>query len=304
LSTIKIKIWFSAFRLRTLPLSIASIGMGGFLAASIDSFQPSIFIFCVITTVLLQILSNLANDYGDYKNGVDGLTRKGPARAVQSGKISPKGMVRAIKFFAFLSLMSGVYLLYLGLDISFNFLGFFLLGLLAILAAIKYTAGAKPYGYSGWGDISVFIFFGLVGVLGTCFLQADYLPLSFLLPAGSCGFFSAAVLNINNIRDIDSDKLAGKRSIPVRLGAYAARIYHWLLLIAGCLCTVFFMLLSYNFNSAFDFLFLLSFPFIIYNGLIVWKTKDPLLLDSCLRLMALSTLFYVFSFGVGILLGH
>jgi 1,4-dihydroxy-2-naphthoate octaprenyltransferase len=299
-----VKTWLSAFRLRTLPLSLSSIGMGTFLAGSLHSFRPTVFIFCIITTLFLQILSNLANDYGDYKNGADSLNRKGPSRAVHSGKISPKGMIRAIKFFAVLSLMSGLYLLYISLDISFNFLGFFLLGLLAILAAIKYTAGAKPYGYSGMGDLSVFIFFGLVGVLGTCFLQANMVPLKFLLPAISCGFFSVAVLNINNIRDIESDKQAGKMSIPVRLGPFKARIYHWILLIGGCLSTVFFMMFSYKFNNPFDFLFLLSFPFIIYNGILIWKTSDPVLLDPYLKLMALSTLFYVLSFGLGIILGH
>jgi 1,4-dihydroxy-2-naphthoate polyprenyltransferase len=299
-----IKTWFSAFRFRTLPLSLASIGMGGFLAASIDAFQPAVFIFCIITTVLLQILSNLANDFGDYKNGADSLTRKGPARAVQSGKISPGGMKRAIKLFAFLSLMSGIYLLYLGLDISFNFLGFFLVGIFAILAAIKYTAGNNPYGYSGLGDISVFIFFGLVGVMGTCFLQANYVSFKFLFPAISCGLFSVAVLNINNIRDIESDRQAGKKSVPVRLGPYKARIYHCMLLIGGCLSTLVFMVCNYNFHSPFDFLFLLSFPFFIYNGLVVWKTQDPVLLDPYLRQMALSTLFYVLSFGIGMVLGH
>jgi 1,4-dihydroxy-2-naphthoate octaprenyltransferase len=278
--------------------------MGAFLAASIGSFKPIVFIFCIITTIFLQILSNLANDYGDYKNGADSAKRKGPLRAVQSGKISPAGMKRGIKFFAFLSLMSGVYLLYLGLDISFNFFGFFLVGIFAILAAIKYTAGDKPYGYSGLGDISVFLFFGLVGVLGTCFLQAKDVPLKFIFPAISCGLFSVCVLNINNIRDIDSDRLAGKRSIPVRLGLSKARIYHWILLSGACLSTIYFMISYYNFDSPFDFLFLLSFPFIIYNGYKVWKIQDPVLLDPYLKQMALTTLFYVLSFGIGIIAGH
>ncbi|MFL5730919.1 MAG: 1,4-dihydroxy-2-naphthoate polyprenyltransferase [Cytophagaceae bacterium] len=296
----QLKAWIKASRLRTLPLSLSSIGMGGFLAAWEHSFKPVIFLFCVLTTILLQVLSNLANDYGDFKNGADSVIRKGPQRAVQSGIISPKSMKRAIILFSLLSLVSGVYLLYLGLDITFNFLGFFLLGLLAILAAIKYTAGRNPYGYAGFGDVSVFLFFGLVGVLGTCFLQSSHLDPAMLFPAASCGLFSVAVLNINNIRDIESDAEAGKKSIPVRLGPYKARIYHWSLLFAGCCCALIFT--WYRFSSGLQLIYLISFILMLRNGMVIWKTQEPHLIDPYLKQMSLSTLFFVLTFGVGLLL--
>jgi 1,4-dihydroxy-2-naphthoate polyprenyltransferase len=296
----KIKAWISACRLRTLPLSLSSISMGGFLAAWVHSFKPLIFFFCILTTILLQVLSNLANDYGDFKNGADSNVRKGPKRAVQSGAISPKSMKRAVIILALLSLFSGFYLLYLGLEISFSFLGFFLLGILAILAAIKYTAGKNPYGYAGFGDVSVFLFFGLAGVLGTYFLQTNEVSPSLLLPAASCGLFSVAVLNINNIRDIESDALAGKKSIPVRLGPYKARIYHWSLLFAGCFLSLVFTWIK--FNSALQLIFLISLILMIRNGMVIWNTKEPQLLDPYLKQMSLSTLFFVITFGLGLLL--
>jgi 1,4-dihydroxy-2-naphthoate polyprenyltransferase len=300
MNSVTFNAWIKACRLRTLPLSLSSIGMGGFLAAWVHAFKPLIFIFCILTTVLLQILSNLANDYGDFKNGADSVMRKGPKRAVQSGLISPKAMKWAIIIFSLLSLFSGMYLLYLGLDISFNFLGFFLLGILAILAAIKYTAGRNPYGYAGFGDVSVFFFFGLVGVLGTYFLQTDDLSPSLLLPAASCGLFSVAVLNINNIRDIESDAMAGKKSIPVRLGPYKARIYHWFLLFLACTCSLIFIWIK--FTSGWQLIFLSSFVLMLRNGMVIWNTKEPRLLDPYLKQMSLSTLFYVITFGVGLLL--
>jgi 1,4-dihydroxy-2-naphthoate polyprenyltransferase len=300
MNSAKFNAWIKACRLRTLPLSLSSIGMGGFLAAWVHAFKPLIFIFCILTTVLLQILSNLANDYGDFKNGADNVIRKGPTRTVQSGLISPKSMKRAVFVFALLSLFSGLYLLYLGLDISFNFLGFFLLGMLAILAAIKYTAGNNPYGYAGFGDVSVFLFFGLAGVLGTYFLQTNEVSPSLLLPAASCGLFSVAVLNINNIRDIESDAMAGKKSIPVRLGPYKARIYHWCLLFLGCFLILIFTWIK--FSSPVQLIYLASFILMIRNGMVIWNTKEPHLLDPYLKQMSLSTLLFVISFGIGLLL--
>ena len=154
-----IKAWLSAFRLRTLPLALASIGMGSFLAGAEGLFDWQIFVFCALTTIFLQILSNLANDYGDSVHGADSLDREGPQRAVQSGQISKKDMFGAMVVFAFLSLISGLYLLYLAIDSTQSFWLFLGLGILAIIAAITYTAGKRPYGYAGLGDISVLLFF-------------------------------------------------------------------------------------------------------------------------------------------------
>ncbi|HSZ24464.1 MAG TPA: 1,4-dihydroxy-2-naphthoate polyprenyltransferase [Cytophagaceae bacterium] len=293
--------WLKAFRLRTLPLALASISMGGFLAAGYKNFKIEIFLLCILTTVLLQILSNLANDYGDYMNGADLTGRIGPERSVQSGAISPAVMKNAIVLFAFLSFASGLYLLYISSTFqSFNTFGFFLvLGILAIVASIKYTAGKNPYGYSGLGDISVLIFFGWVAVCGSFFLQTRTIYLEILLPATSCGLFATGVLNINNIRDIESDAEAGKKTIPMRLGKEKAVWYHMALLLTGFLCTLVFTILTYK--SLWQLLFLISVPLLILN-IVKVKTLDSKNLDPYLKQMAITTLIFVFSFGIGFLL--
>jgi 1,4-dihydroxy-2-naphthoate polyprenyltransferase len=292
--------WISAFRLRTLPLALSCIGMGGFLAASAGKFKGSIFFMCCLTTVLLQILSNLANDYGDSVNGADHAGRKGPSRAVQSGAISMQQMRSAVMAFVLLSLASGIYLLWLSFGWNAKaFLFFLALGLLSIAAAIAYTVGRKPYGYMGLGDISVLLFFGLVGVLGSLYLFTGELSALQTLPALSCGFFSMAVLNINNIRDIESDKAAGKFSIPVRIGKGKATRYHWFLLIAGFASTIIYTLLTYT--SPLQFLFVPVFALLVRNGVAV-STLPSEKLDPYLKQMALSTLLFVVLFGVGSLL--
>jgi 1,4-dihydroxy-2-naphthoate octaprenyltransferase len=277
--------------------------MGTFFAAAEGRFDLMIFILCALTAVFLQILSNLANDYGDYINGADSVFRVGPQRAVQAGEISVAAMKRAIYVFIFLSLVSGLYLLYLGIKFSpVNFFGFFTIGILAIIAAIKYTAGDKPYGYAGLGDISVFIFFGWVGVLGSYYLQAGTLNPLMILPATSCGLFSVAVLNINNLRDIESDRLAGKKSIPARIGRQKAKIYHWILLLLGILFTLVYTLLDYHHYAQFSFL--LAVPLIIKNGIEVSRTYTPSDFNPFLRQMAMSTLIFVITFGIGLLIAY
>lgn len=293
-----IKAWIIAFRLRTLPLALASIGMGSFLAASAGAFDWQIFIFCALTTILLQVLSNLANDYGDTVNGADSGNRKGPSRMVQSGAITLGAMKKAIAIFIFLTLASGIYLLYISFGFQWvAFLFFFLLGILSILAAVAYTAGRKPYGYIGLGDFSVLIFFGLVGVMGSYYLYVQDLSWIVLLPAISCGLFSVAVLNVNNIRDIESDQEAGKYSIPVRIGRKKAVIYHWVLLLTGVVLTVVYTFLS--FNSYWQLLFLLVLPLFIKNGNAVASKKHSHELDPFLKQMAISTLLFVCLFGIG-----
>ncbi|MBO3270705.1 1,4-dihydroxy-2-naphthoate polyprenyltransferase [Hymenobacter defluvii] len=297
------KAWISAFRPRTLPLSLASIFTGGFLAAAHGQFRGSVFAIAVLTTILLQILSNLANDYGDSQNGADSIHREGPQRAVQAGHITPAQMKRGMLLFGALSLASGITLLWvaLGLAAMWITISFFLLGLAAIWAAVNYTAGAKPYGYAGLGDISVFLFFGLVGVCGTYYLQTQTLPLLVLLPAAALGCFATAVLNVNNIRDIRSDKLAGKITIPVRLGPVAARRYHWLLLGVGFLCAVAYVALNYY--SPWQWLFVLSAPLLVRNGLLVWQRQESMQLDPLLKQMAMSTLAFTLLFGIGQVVG-
>jgi len=292
-----VKAWLSAFRLRTLPLALASIAMGTFLAASFGLMQTKIFFLCASTTIFLQILSNLANDYGDSIHGADSVERKGPQRAVQSGEISSKAMYRAMVIFTLLSLGSGVWLLFEAIDSWQTFGLFLVLGIVAIIAAITYTAGNKPYGYMGLGDISVLIFFGWVAVLGTFYLHAQYVDWWLFLPATSCGLFATAVLNLNNIRDIESDKLAGKNSLPVRMGRNNAVKYHWILLIVGILCAIVYV--SFHFRSPWQFLFLVVLPLLFINGKAVYEKKEASELDPYLKQMALTTLLFVVTFGVG-----
>lgn len=295
-----VKVWLQAFRLRTLPLALACIGMAGFLAAAVGQFDLPLFLLCCLTTILLQILSNLANDYGDSVNGADHEDRKGPMRAVQAGIISAIQMRKAVVVFSLLSLVCGISLLWFSFGWNWRALIlFFGLGLLSIAAAIGYTVGKKPYGYIGLGDISVLLFFGLVGVMGSYYLFTHSISWKELLPAISCGVFSIAVLNINNIRDIESDRSAGKFSIPVRIGKPKAVIYHWLLLIIGLTAAIVYTLLQYQ--SPWQFLFLITIPLFIKNGLSV-QNRTSAELDPFLKQMALTTLLFVVLFGVGLIL--
>ncbi|MEQ8925189.1 MAG: 1,4-dihydroxy-2-naphthoate polyprenyltransferase [Fulvivirga sp.] len=292
------KKWLTAFRLRTLPLALSSIGMGSFIAAAEGNFNIVIFSLCALTTIFLQILSNLANDYGDSVNGADHVERQGPSRMVQSGAISLNQMKAAMIIFVLLSLISGISLLYIAFGLNWQaFLFFFAVGIGAILAAIAYTAGRKPYGYIGLGDLSVFIFFGIVGVVGSYYLYANTFEWELLLPAISCGLFSVAVLNVNNIRDIESDKKAGKFSVPVRIGRSAAINYHVALISIGIVSACVYSVLIYT--SISQFAFVIMVPLFIANIKAVKTKMNPNELDPYLKQMALSTLLFVVLFGIG-----
>ncbi len=289
--------WIGAFRLRTLLLALSSVSMGGILAAGQGKFRGAVFALCCLTTVLLQILSNLANDYGDSLHGADHDGRKGPSRAVQSGAISPDSMLNAIRLLIVLSLASGIGLLFVAFGARYELLlAFFGLGVLCIAAAIFYTMGSKPYGYAGLGDLSVLIFFGGVGVTGSLFLFTGVFSLLSLLPALTCGLFAVGVLNINNMRDIESDRQAGKHSVPVRIGKEMAGKYQWFLLIGGLAAAVVYTL--QDFRSPLQFLYLLSLPVFFTIGRAVIK-KPSSELDPYLKRMALGTLLFVVLFGLG-----
>lgn len=296
------KAWIEALRPRTLPLALSSIAMGSFLSVAYNAFNALICILAILTTAFLQMLSNLANDYGDYQHGADSAIRKGPSRMVQSGKIKPSRMKKAIYIFIVLSLVSGISLLLISFENNWNsFLPFLFLGIGCIIAAIGYTMGVKPYGYAGFGDIAVFIFFGIIGVAGSFYLFTHTWENIIILPAISCGLFSVAVLNVNNIRDIESDREAGKYSIPVRIGRKNAIIYHWVLIIGGIVSAIAFTLL--NLQSHWQWLFLVSVPFLLNNAIKVSKLPSESL-DPYLRQMALSTLLFVFTFGIGLVLAY
>ncbi len=296
----QIKYWIEAFRLRTLPLALSSIALGCFLAASEGKFDWRIFLLASLTTLFLQVLSNLSNDYGDTIHGADHETREGPVRAVQSGAISRERMRSAIIIFTMLSLTSGYELLKLSVGTgSTSFWIFLSLGILAIMAAVKYTAGKNPYGYAGFGDLSVLLFFGILGVSGTYYLLTGTFRTVILLPALSMGLLATAVLNINNIRDIESDKLAGKRSIPVRIGKKNAVRYHWALLITSLLSAIVFTVIDYH--SPYQYVFLITLPFIMLNSIRLKRSVTAKETDPLLRQMALITLLFVISFGIGLL---
>lgn len=233
----RLQVWIQACRLRTLPLAAASIIVAGGLAQQHQVFNLGIFLLSLLTALLLQILSNLANDYGDALTGADD-HRVGPERAMQTGLITASAMKNAIIIVTIASLTSGLLLLNLSFaDDLHHWLIFLGLGAAAIIAAITYTMGKLPYGYRAMGDIAVFMFFGLLGVLGSFYLQALSLSTSILLPAFSVGLLSAAVLNVNNMRDFYSDKAANKITLVVLLGRKKAFIYHLLLITTAMLCS-------------------------------------------------------------------
>ena len=295
-------VWLEAARPRTLVLAFACIFLGSLLAAAIDAFSWSILLLSLFTATCLQILSNLANDYGDSIHGADSSERSGPQRAVQRGAITAAAMKRAILVAAVLAMISGLALVLLAFGTAglLYVLLFVLLGAAAIWAAIAYTASSSPYGYVGLGDFFVLIFFGWVGVLGSYFLHTAAFAWPVLLPATSCGLLAVAVLNVNNIRDIESDEKAGKRSIPVRLGPRRARIYHWLLLAGAVISAVLFVVLQLE--SPWQWLFLLALPLLARNGVAVWRGRSSADLDPYLRQMSLSSLAFVILLGVGQLL--
>ena len=237
--------WIKAFRLRTLPLALSSIIMGSGLAIYLGSYSWIVILLATLTTILLQILSNLANDYGDFQKGTDNDNRLGPERAVQSGEISARQMKTAVIVFAALSLLSGVWLLYASLKEQFMIaLVFFVLGIAAIAAAVKYTVGKNAYGYSGLGDLFVFLFFGLTGVLGTYYLNTLSLTWDVFLPAISIGLLSTGMLNLNNMRDIENDIKSGKHTLASKLGLRKAKYYHAFLVIGAIVSALIFILLQ------------------------------------------------------------
>lgn len=297
----KTKAWFSAMRLRTLPLALASTLTGGFLAMKYVALDGWVLILTAVTTVFLQINSNLANDYGDFAHGTDNDERIGPERAMQSGAISEPEMRRAIWITSSLSFLSGVGLL-LSSPLSWSLRGVLLLfGVAAIYASIRYTAGKNPYGYRGFGDVSVMAFFGILGVIGSFLCQTETLTLDMLLPAFAIGAFSTGVLNINNTRDIESDVRAGKITLAVKMGPKRARQYHVVLMALGCLA--FLIYAGLNFSWGWSWLFLLAYPLFILNAIRVHRTSSAEALDPYLKQLALSTFLFALLIGIGLILG-
>ena len=300
-----VKSWIKAARLRTLPLAISGILMGAALSYFDGGFNAKVTILAIVTALFIQIFSNFANDYGDSQKGTDNHHRVGPQRTVQSGEISPKLMKTGMIILIFLSLAAGIGLVTegtKGLNLSI-FLLFLVFGIVALIAAYHYTAGSNPYGYAGFGDVAVFLFFGILPVVGTYFLNVHHFTIEILLPALSIGLFSTGVLNLNNMRDIENDRNSGKNTIAARMGSVKSKIYHSLLISTGMLSSVVFMVL--NGRSVFQWLFLISFPLFISDLIQIHRIHEPRKFDPFLKKLSLTTLLFTVLFGAGILIiGH
>lgn len=294
----KAKAWLSAVRLRTLPLSVSGILIGSGLAAMYGYSDQIIFLLALLSTLGLQIISNLANDYGDGIKGTDNEERIGPKRAYQTGALSRKELKTGILAAVIITLSFIGILLYQAFDgLPEYFILFTVLGVLAVWAAIRYTVGDSAYGYKGLGDIFVFSFFGLLSVLGSMFLFTKYLTLISVLPAISIGLLSTAVLNLNNLRDHNSDVRAGKNTLVVKLGILRAKQYHYLLLIGSLLCMTLFLVLSASqWHQALCLLAFIPLGLHLYK---VTRVKEPQAFDPELKKVALSTFFMAVLFYLG-----
>ena len=256
---------------------------------------------CLLTTILLQVLSNFANDYGDHQKGSDTEERIGPLRGIQQGAISANELKWGLILMAVGSFFSGAFLIGIAYQNLTDLLAFAGLGILAIIAAITYTVSAKPYGYLGLGDLSVLLFFGLLGVGGTYYLQTHSIDSLIILPALSSGLLATAVLNINNLRDIEQDAKVGKNTLVVRIGAKMGRIYHCVLLSVAALCYILFA--ASTAFSPWHFLFLLAFPLLLKHALFVYRSKEPAVLRPMLAQMSMISLFINILFSLGLLIG-
>lgn len=297
-----VKSWIKAARLRTLPLAMSGILMGAALSFLDGGFNSTVTVLAIVTALFIQIFSNFANDYGDSQKGTDNHHRVGPKRTVQSGEISPSQMKSGMIVLIVLSLVSGTGLVAegtKGLHLA-TFLLFLAFGIVSLIAAFRYTAGSNPYGYAGFGDVAVFLFFGILPVVGTYFLNAHQVDPDIFLPAFTIGLFSTGVLNLNNMRDIENDRNSGKKTVVVRMGSARAKIYHTLMISGGMLAAVIFNIL--NGKSGFQWLFVLSFPLFIRDLIQINRISEPKNFDPFLKKLSLATLLFTVLFGLGIML--
>ncbi|WP_350286043.1 1,4-dihydroxy-2-naphthoate octaprenyltransferase [uncultured Croceitalea sp.] len=296
----KFKAWLSAARLRTLPLSISGILVGTALASSEGFENKQIFLLTILTTITFQVTSNFANDYGDGVKGTDADDRVGPQRALQSGALDKGELLAGIIISAALSFCLTVLLVYtaFGIENLRHIILYMVLGILSIWAALKYTMGSSPYGYQGLGDVFVFIFFGILAVLGTKFLYTKTIDFLDILPAMTIGLLSTGVLNLNNLRDVVSDQNHGKNTVVVKMGFEKGKKYHYALLITAFLCWLFGVFFSkYGWEAWISLLF---FTPVLLHLLKVVRTKVPASLDPELKKLALSTFAVALSFYLAI----
>lgn len=296
------KSWIKAARLRTLPLALSGILMGSFLALMADSLNVKVTILAIVTALFIQIFSNFANDYGDSQKGTDNQHRVGPRRTVQSGEISPQQMKKGMVVMIALSLIFGIWLIAegtKGLDMR-SFMLFLAFGITALIAAYRYTAGSNPYGYAGLGDIAVFLFFGILPVVGTYFLNTHTVSVGVFLPAVSIGLFSTGVLNLNNMRDIENDRNSGKKTMVVRMGSARSRYYHNSLVLIGWMTALVFVRIVPI--SPWQLLFFLTLPLFLRDLILINRIQEPRQLDPFLKKLSIATLLFTLLFGIGIIL--
>lgn len=291
------KDWIHAMRLRTLPLSVAGILMGSFIALSCNKWDTLVFISAIATTLLFQILSNLANDLGDTLKGADNPDRVGPTRAVQSGAISVSAMKKAVSINAILGFISAGFLIYVASNhLSQSSIYFYaFLALASILAAIMYTLGKKAYGYLGLGDLMVFLFFGVVSVIGVFPLFGGTLTIIYALPAVTIGLLSTAVLNLNNMRDIENDARVGKRTLVVKLGSSKAKVYHFFLVVGAMIAWISFLIIQKQWLGLIS---LIPFVLFVKHLIFVAQNTVPRAYDPHLKTIALGTFFVSVLYGL------
>ena len=295
-------IWIVSLRLKTIPLAVCGIITGTALAMAYGvKLDLSVFLFSLLTAVLLQLVSNLANDYGDMSKGGDTAQRIGPNRSLQQGLISFVQMKKAIILVCALTTLSGVTLVLFACQTWSDVLVFIVLGGISLLAAITYTVSKHAYGYYGLGDLSVLIFFGFMSVMGSFYLQIHHIGLYSFLPATACGLLSVLVLNINNMRDIQEDSQTGKRTMAVRLGRQKIRYYHLTLLAGSLLCLCLFAIL-YEIKNPYIWLFLLPLPLFFVNARVVLAHQEPIQLQSQLAVAIKINIFTLTLFSMGLFL--
>ncbi|MBQ6578851.1 MAG: 1,4-dihydroxy-2-naphthoate octaprenyltransferase [Bacteroidales bacterium] len=289
-----------SMRLRTLPLSLSGVCLGMMLAASDYRVPWTVILFTALTTVSLQVLSNLSNELGDYYHGTDTKDRLGPSYGMMEGGLTVSEMKMLIGGAMALCIVFGLLMIRssFGTLLSLESVCLMMLGGAAISGAMKYTLGRNPYGYQGLGDIFVFIFFGLVAVLGSYFVAAHIIPSwIFLLPACTIGFFSIGVLNVNNIRDMETDA-ENRITVAIKLGEKKAKIYQTVLIVLGWICMIAFCLL--RFFDPWHYLFVLTLPLFIMHVKGVWKYSGREL-DKMLPLLVMSTFAFALLAGFGFL---
>ena len=293
----KLKIWLQAARLRTLPLSLSGIIVGNGLAYGNDRFSLVILVLSLATTIAFQVLSNFANDYGDGVKGTDNESRIGPARVLQQALLTRAQLKKGIQICAVVSLVFAFALIYVAFgtsDLQYSLI-FVLLGIASVVAAIKYTVGTNAYGYKALGDLFVFLFFGGVSVLGSYFLQVHEFQIELILPATSLGLLSVGVLNLNNMRDLHTDKEVNKITMAVLLGASLSKAYHTFLLIGAVLTAVFYV--KMDIQPAYLFM-IAVLPMMIHLRRVLGYT-DPQEFDPELKRLALCTFLFAILFAIG-----